>query len=161
MKPKFTMILTLLALGVQFVFAQQKTVSGTTTDFDRKFQLNVNTGDVLEISYVGYATQSVTVGASSNYDVQMQPDNTLEEVVVTALGISKSEKAIGYAIQTVDGEKLTEAKETNIVNALQGRIAGVQIQVLEIPETNPNRGHTQHWANLLIIQADRPILRLQ
>mgnify|MGYP005722813593 CR=1 FL=1 len=89
MKPKFTMILTLLALGVQFVFAQQKTVSGTvsdennmplpgatvliagtssgtTTDFDGKFQLNVNTGDVLEISYVGYATQSVTIGIANS-----------------------------------------------------------------------------------------------
>ena len=151
MKPKFTMILMLLALGVQMVFAQQKTISGTvsdenglplpgatviragtssgtSTDFDGKYQLAANVGDVLEISYVGYATQSVTVGASSNYDVQMQTDNTLEEVVVTALGISKREKAIGYVIQTVDGEKLNEAKETNIVNALQGRIAGVQIQ---------------------------------
>lgn len=104
------------------------TSSGTTANFDGKYQLSANVGDVLEISYEGYATQSVTVDASSNYDVQMQTDNTLEEVVVTALGISKSEKAIGYAIQTVDGEKLTEAKETNIVNALQGRIAGVQIQ---------------------------------
>jgi TonB-linked SusC/RagA family outer membrane protein len=151
MKPKFTMILTLLALGVQFVFAQQKTVSGTvsdennmplpgatvlvagtssgtTTDFDGKFQLNVNTGDVLEISYVGYAIQSFTIGIANSYNVTLETDNSLEEVVVTALGISKSEKAIGYAIQTVGGEKLTEAKETNIVNALQGRIAGVQIQ---------------------------------
>ena len=149
MKPKFTMILMLLALGVQMVFAQQKTISGTvsdenglplpgatviragtssgtTTDFDGKYQLAANVGDVLEISYVGYATQSVTVGASSNYDVQMQPDNTLEEVVVTALGISKSEKAIGYAIQTVDGEKLTEAKETNIVNAVAFYMNGYQ-----------------------------------
>ena len=85
MKPKFTMILALMALAVQIGFAQQKTVSGTvtdenglplpgatvirsgttsgtTTDFDGKYQMRVNTGDVLEISYVGYATQSVTVG---------------------------------------------------------------------------------------------------
>ena len=136
MKPKFTMILTLLALGVQFVFAQQKTVSGilsdennmhlpgatvlvagtssgNTTDFDGKFQLNVKTGDVIEISYVGYAIKSVTIGAANNYNVTLETDNSLDEVVVTALGISKSEKAIGYAIQTLGGEKLTEAKETN------------------------------------------------
>jgi len=110
MKPKFTMILMLLALGVQMVFAQQKTVSGTvsdenglplpgatvlisgtstgtSTDFDGKYQLTANVGDVLEISYVGYATQSVTVGASSTYDVQMQTDNTLDEVVVTGYTI--------------------------------------------------------------------------
>ena len=100
----------LLALGVQMVFAQQKTVSGTvsdenglplpgatvlisgtstgtSTDFDGKYQLTANVGDVLEISYVGYATQSVTVGASSTYDVQMQTDNTLDEVVVTGYTI--------------------------------------------------------------------------
>ena len=151
MKPKFTMILTLLALAVQMAFAQQKTVSGTvtdenglplpgatvirsgtssgtSTDFDGKYQLNVNTGDVLNISYVGYATQSVTVGASNTYNVGLQPDNSLDEVVVTALGITKDEKAIGYALQRVDGEDVAEAKETNIVNALQGKIAGVQIQ---------------------------------
>ena len=110
MKPKFTMILMLLALGVQMVFAQQKTISGTvsdenglplpgatvlisgtstgtSTDFDGKYQLTANVGDVLEISYVGYATQSVTVGASSTYDVQMQTDNTLDEVVVTGYTI--------------------------------------------------------------------------
>lgn len=126
MKPKFTMILMLLALSVQMVFAQQKTVSGTvsdenglplpgatviragtssgtSTDFDGKYQLAANVGDVLQISYVGYATQSVTVGASNTYDVSMVLDNELDTVVVTALGISKDEKAIGYALQKVGG----------------------------------------------------------
>lgn len=151
MKPKFTMILMLLALSVQMVFAQQKTVSGTvsdenglplpgatvirtgtssgtSTDFDGKYQLAANVGDVLQISYEGYATQSVTVGTSNTHDVSMVLDNALDTVVVTALGISKDEKAIGYALQKIGGDKLTEAKETNIVNALQGRITGVQIQ---------------------------------
>lgn len=151
MKPKFTMILTLFALGVQLVFAQQKTITGTVsdennmplpgatvliagtstgaaTDFDGEFQINANVGDRLQISYVGYTTKSVDVGLSDTYNISLVPDNSLEEVVVTALGISKSEKAVGYALQTVGGEKLSQAKETNIVNALQGRIAGVQIQ---------------------------------
>ena len=118
MKPKFTMILMLLALGVQMVFAQQKTVSGTvsdenglplpgatvlisgtstgtSTDFDGKYQLTANVGDVLEISYVGYATQSVTVGASSTYDVSMVLDNTLEEVVVVGQGFDG--KTLNYS----------------------------------------------------------------
>jgi hypothetical protein len=133
MKPKFTMILTLLALGVQFVFAQQKTVSGTvsdennmplpgatvliagtssgtTTDFDGKFQLNVNTGDVLEISYVGYAIQSLTFGIANSYNVTLETDNSLDEVVVTALVISKSEKAIGctwYSINNLNSCEVT------------------------------------------------------
>ena len=55
-------------------------------------------------------------------------DNTLDEVIITGLGISKNEKAIGYALQKVDGEELADAKEPNIVNALQGKVAGVQIQ---------------------------------
>ena len=101
MKPKFTMILMLLALGVQMVFAQQKTISGTvsdenglplpgatviragtssgtTTDFDGKYKLAANVGDVLEISYVGYATQSVTVITSNTYNVSMVFDNNLD-----------------------------------------------------------------------------------
>lgn len=91
MKPKFTMILMLLALGVQLLNAQQKTVSGTvsdenglplpgatviragtssgtSTDFDGNYQIKASAGDVLEISYVGYATQSITVGASNTYN---------------------------------------------------------------------------------------------
>ena len=62
------------------------TSSGTSTHFDGKYQLAANVGDVLEISYVGYATQSVTVGTSNTYNVSMALDNTLEEVVVTAKG---------------------------------------------------------------------------
>ena len=134
MKPKFTMILMLLALGVQMVFAQQKTISGTvsdenglplpgatviragtssgtTTDFDGKYQLSANVGDVLEISYVGYAIQSVTVGASSNYDVQMQTDNTLEEVVVTALGVKAKPRSISSAVQTITSEEIENRSE--------------------------------------------------
>ena len=151
MKPKFTMILMLLALGVQMVFAQQKTVSGTvsdenglplpgatvlragtssgtSTDFDGKYQLAANIGDVLEISYVGYATQSVTVGTSSTYDVQMQTDNTLEEVVVTALGIRRDKKALGYAQQGVGGDDIADVKSTNIMDALSGEVSGLDIQ---------------------------------
>ena len=151
MKPKFTMILTLFALGVQLVFAQQKTITGTVsdennmplpgatvliagtssgaaTDFDGEFQINANVGDRLQISYVGYTTKSVDVGLSDTYNISLVPDNSLEEVVVTALGISKSEKAVGYALQTVGGEKLSQAKETNIVNALKEGLPGYKFR---------------------------------
>ena len=145
------MTLTLfMALIVQLTFAQQKTVSGTvsdenglpligatvvisgtssgtTTDFDGNYKINANTGDVLNFSYVGYADQNITVGASNTINTTLQPDNTLDEVVVTALGIKREEKALGYSVQTLKGEGLTEARESNISNALSGKIAGVQV----------------------------------
>ena len=142
MKPKFTMILMLLALGVQMVFAQQKTISGTvsdenglplpgatvlisgtstgtSTDFDGKYQLTANVGDVLEISYVGYATQSVTVGASSTYDVQMQTDNTLDEVVVTGYTSQKKSDVTG-SIVSVGEEEIQSLVTATVDQALQG-----------------------------------------
>ncbi len=152
MKTKFKGFLTLLlALVVQITLAQEKTVSGTVseasgplpgvsvsikgtakgteTDFDGKYTIKVKTGDVLRFSYLGYKTTLKTVGSSNTIDVTMVEDaSVLDEIVVTALGISKKEKAIGYAIQKVEGESIDEAKEPNIVNSLQGKIAGVQIQ---------------------------------
>ena len=151
MKTKFTMILTLfMALIVQISFAQQKTVSGTvsdenglpligttvlvvgtssgtTTDFDGKYSIKAKAGDVLSYSYVGYATQNKTVGSASTINATLQPDNTLDEVVVTALGIKRNEKALGYSVQSIKGERMTEARESNISNALSGKIAGVQV----------------------------------
>ena len=104
------------------------TSRGTTTDFDGNYQIEAQSGDVLLFSYVGYADQQMTVGAADRYDVQMSLDNELEEVVVTALGSVKENRAVGYAVQSVDGERVNQANETNIINALQGQIAGVQIQ---------------------------------
>ncbi len=151
MKTKFNGILTLLlAFFVQISFAQEKTISGTVsdetgplpgvnvlikgtttgaeTDFDGKFSIKATTGDVLVFSFVGMKTVERAVGASNTMNITMTSDNVLDEVVVTALGMSKEEKAIGYAVQEVDGEKLSQSKETNLVNSLQGRVAGVQIQ---------------------------------
>ncbi len=151
MKTKFSGILTLiLAFVVQFTFAQERTVSGTvsdnnslplpgatvliqgtttgtSTDFDGNYSITANVGDVLKFSYVGYSTQSIAVRSSGGINVILQPDNALEEVVVTALGIKREEKALGYSVQSVKGEGLTEARESNISNALSGKVAGVQV----------------------------------
>ena len=139
-----------MALIVQVTFAQQKTVSGTvsdenglpligttvvisgtssgtTTDFDGKYLLNVSQGDVLNFSYVGYSDQNITVGASNTIDATLQPDNTLDEVVVTALGIQKQKRTVGYASEIVKGEELTNARESNIANSFQGKVTGVQV----------------------------------
>lgn len=149
MKPKFTMILALMALAVQIAFAQQKTVSGTvtdenglplpgatvirsgtssgtTTDFDGKYQLSVNTGDTLEISYVGYATQSVTVGVANTYDVGLQPDNTLEEVVVVGYGTT-TKKAFAGTASTIRVENIEAKNFSNVTQALTGEVAGVTV----------------------------------
>ena len=151
MKTKFSGILTLLlAFVVQFTFAQEKTVSGTvsdnnglplpgatvviqgtstgaSTDFDGNYSITANVGDVLNFSYVGYAGQTVTVGASNSINVTLQPDNELEEVVVTALGIRREEKSIGYAAQKVSTEDVTTVRDANVINSLSGKIAGVHV----------------------------------
>jgi TonB-linked SusC/RagA family outer membrane protein len=103
------------------------TTTGASTDFDGKYSISANTGDVLTFSYVGYSEKTATVGSSNKIDVALELDNSLEEVVVTAMGIKKSEKAIGYAVTNVKGEELAQAKESNLVNALAGKAAGVQI----------------------------------
>jgi TonB-linked SusC/RagA family outer membrane protein len=151
MKTKFNGILTLLlAFVVQITFAQEKTISGTvvdetnmplpgatvlikgtttgaSTDFDGKYSISANTGDVLTFSYVGYSEKTATVGSSNKIDIALDLDNSLEQVVVTAFGIKKSEKALGYAVTNVKGDDLAQAKESNLVNALAGKAAGVQI----------------------------------
>ncbi|NNE27871.1 MAG: TonB-dependent receptor plug domain-containing protein, partial [Saprospiraceae bacterium] len=101
---------------------------GTITDIDGSFSLDVPEGnDVLVISYTGFGTQEIDVSDQSSVTITLQEGNLLDEVVVTALGIERDEKSLGYAVTKVDGDQLTTAKETNIVNSLQGRVAGVQI----------------------------------
>ena len=152
MKTKFNGILTLLlALVVQISFAQEKTVSGTVsdtsgalpgvsvlikgtttgteTDFDGKYSIKAKAGDVLSFSYLGYKTVEKTVGASNTVNVTMEEDaNVLDEVVVTALGIKREKQSLGFAQQTVKSENLVRSRETDISNALAGKVAGVQFQ---------------------------------
>ncbi|MFC7444675.1 MULTISPECIES: SusC/RagA family TonB-linked outer membrane protein [Mesoflavibacter] len=152
MKTKFSGILTLfLAFIVQLSFAQEKTVSGvvsdenglplpsatvsvkgtsngTTTDFDGNYSISVNNGQVLAFSYVGYGTKEVTVESSNTINVSLQPDNTLDEVVVTALGIKREKKSLGYATQEVSGDEVSKVKASNFVNSLSGKVAGLDIK---------------------------------
>lgn len=99
-----------------------------TSDELGEFSLNAKTGDKIELSYVGYAKQTVTVNGESIISVSLTAANDqLEEVVVTALGIKREKKKLGYAVQDVKGEELTLARETNVVNQLAGKIAGVTV----------------------------------
>jgi hypothetical protein len=107
----------------------KNTTRGTQTDATGKFSIETKKGDILQISFIGYKLQEVTVGNQSIIDVSLASDDrVLQEVIVTALGIQREEKSLGYAITKIEGDVVNQAKETNIVNALTGRIAGVQIQ---------------------------------
>ncbi len=108
------------------------TTRGTTTNSEGAFQLEVpSSSSVLVFSYVGYQTKELPVGNSTNLMVSLTPENkALEEVVVTALGIKKQAKSIGYATATVSPEEMTVNRTANFMNALQGKMAGVNITSL-------------------------------
>ena len=151
MKTKFKGILTLfLALLVQISFAQEKTISGTVsdqsgvlpgvsvviegsnkgveTDFDGKYSIEANSGDVFVFRYLGYETVKITVAGSDIINVTLEEGGeVLDEIVITAFGIKREEKALGYSVQSIKGESLTEARESNITNSISGKIAGVQV----------------------------------
>ena len=100
---------------------------GTITDMDGNFKLDVAPGTELVISYVGY--KDVTVKAGANMKIVLEEESTaLSEVVVTALGIKRERKALGYGVSEVKGEELTKAKETNVINSLSGKVAGLVVQ---------------------------------
>lgn len=104
------------------------TTNGTITGIDGDFSLSgVNKGDIIQISFVGY--QTVEIAWDGNpINVTLQDDTqTLQEVVVTALGIKREKKALGYAMQEVKGDALVAARENNLANALSGKISGVQV----------------------------------
>jgi len=104
------------------------TTTGTVTDFDGNFSLTVpEGGEELNVSYTGFAPQTVPLTAATTYDIVLSEGVQLNDVVVTALGISREEKSLGYAVAQVDGEDLNKAQETNVVSSLSGRVAGAQI----------------------------------
>lgn len=105
------------------------TQNGDITDADGNFNLaGVRTGNVLVINYSGYKTYEMTVGAGSRFSIAMQPDNQiLDAVVVTALGIKRSEKALSYNVQEIGGDDINRFKDANLVNSLSGKVAGVTI----------------------------------
>jgi TonB-linked SusC/RagA family outer membrane protein len=133
------------------LMAQQRQISGTVTnergvpvpsatvqekgsnnvvaaDENGRFTISVSgTNPVLVISSANFTTRELTVGSSDSYNVNLQDSGPMAEVVVTALGIRRDKKALGYSAQEIGGEALTRTKQTNIVNALRGQVAGVQI----------------------------------
>ena len=152
MKRKLMLLLACLFVGIGLVTAQTQKVTGvviseedgqpvvgasvlvkgttlgTITDVDGNFNLsNVpSSAKTLQISYIGMQTQEVVI--KPNLKVVLKSDSQkLDEVVVTAMGIKRSEKSLGYSVTSVKGDEITKARESNVLNSLSGKIAGVQI----------------------------------
>lgn len=104
------------------------TTRGTVTDFDGNFSIEAAPGDQLEFSYMGYSAQTITVDGTPIHIVMAEDTEVLSEVVVTAMGIKRDRKALGYEVGEVKGEELTKAKEVNVANSLAGRVAGLVVQ---------------------------------
>ena len=150
MRKKFTSVLLFLAMGIGVASAQDSKITGkvidengepvigasivvrgttvgTVSDIDGNFTLEVPAdGKHLMISYIGMRTQQVDI--APNVTVRLLNDTqNLDEVVVTAMGISKEKKALGYAVQDVKSEELTQAANTSLASAMQGKVSGVDI----------------------------------
>lgn len=109
------------------VIEKGNTTNGTITDLDGKFTLNVRPGATLVISYIGYKTVEIAASKKPLKIVMSEDSKVLKEVVVTALGIKRERKALGYGVDEVKGESLTKAKETNVINSMAGRVPGLVV----------------------------------
>ena len=150
MKQVFYLIAVVFATVV-VATAQDRTITGTVTDNDGSavagaivkvkgtktgtfsrsnggYTVKASTGSVLVFSSIGKKTQEVTVGESNTVNVRLSGDQSKEsEVVVTAIGLNRSKKSLGYSTQEVGADQITKSRETNIVNSLASRVAGVQV----------------------------------
>ncbi len=150
---KIALLLAFFAFGLQVLMAQTKEVSGkvssaedggaipgvsvsvkgttigTVTDMDGVFRLKVpQDAKTLVLSFVGMTSQEIDLGNQSKINVKMVSENiSVDEVVVTAMGISKEKKALGYAVENVGGQELTQAANTNLGTAIQGKVSGIEV----------------------------------
>lgn len=105
------------------------TSSGTVTNFDGEFSLKASVGDVLEFSYIGYTTQSATISNTNALNIILSEDaEILDEVVVTALGIKRAEKALSYNVQQIKNEELTTVKKCKLYKLLERKNSWSQYQ---------------------------------
>lgn len=152
MNVKFLSCLTLILFFLTpFVYAQEQTITGTvkddedtplpgvnitvegtskgtSTDFDGEYEIEAEEGQVLIFSSVGFEDKAIEIEDKETIDITMEEGSVLDEVVVTALGIEREEKALGYATQTIDGEALTTVKGTSVASSLTGKVSGLNVR---------------------------------
>lgn len=147
---KILSLLAVLMLCSVFAFAQNRVITGqvkddkgdpipfasvtikgtnrgTTTDANGSFRIEAKTGDVLVITAVGSKDRELAVGSSNSYNVSLDKKGDLQEVVVTALGVQKQPKELGYSVAKVKGSELSQAKVTNLQNGLVGKVSGLNV----------------------------------
>lgn len=113
-------------IGVSVLIPGQK--GGSITDIDGNFTLQAADGETMELSYLGYSVKKVPVTKENQYSIQMLPDeHMISEVVVTALGIKREQKALSYNVQQINQDQLVNNKDANFINSLSGKVAGVNI----------------------------------
>ena len=106
----------------------KETKKTTLTNNEGKFSISGSQGQRIEVSSVGYLATSVIIGSTNTIKIALQSsDNQLGEVVITALGIKREKRSLGYSIQEIKGDQVNDAKDPNIVNSLSGKIAGIQV----------------------------------
>ena len=153
MKKLCVFLASVLLVGIQMVQAQTVRITGTVTssedgmplpgvsvivkgttiggatDANGKYEINAPTNaQILTISFIGFKVQDVAIASRTVIDVSLEPESVqVQEVVITAMGISKDKKALGYAVQTVKSEDLTRGANNNVATALQGKVSGVEI----------------------------------
>ncbi len=149
MKKKFMLFFLVLLFSVGFAYAQNTvsgsvqdaagqglpgvniqvkgTSHGTVSDFDGNYEITVSQGDVLVFSFVGFSTKEVTVDGETVNVVLSEDAESLDEVVVTALGIKREAKSLGYSLTEVKGDEMNQVKTSSAINSLQGRVAGVNV----------------------------------
>ncbi|MFA9372228.1 MAG: SusC/RagA family TonB-linked outer membrane protein [Labilibaculum antarcticum] len=153
MKKMIGLFVLLIFMGLQVVTAQSKQISGTitsaedglgmpgvsvvlkgttigaSTDIDGRYSLEAKSTDVLLISFVGMVTQEIKVGDKTVINVVMETESIgVDEVVVTALGITKEKKSLGYAVQEVGGDNVSTAKDNSFISSLSGRVSGLSVK---------------------------------
>ena len=111
------------------------TDTGTVTDFDGNYIITVpDNNSTLVVSFIGMKTVEIVVGDQTTIDVILEADSqVMDEVIVTALGISRESKALGYSVSQVDGDELVAVPQENVLNALSGKVSGVAINSIGAP----------------------------
>ncbi|MDR2921578.1 MAG: SusC/RagA family TonB-linked outer membrane protein [Tannerella sp.] len=128
---------------------EKGTTNGVVTGLDGEFALNVSENATIQVSFIGYNAQEIVVGSTTEFTIQLQESSLeISEVVVTALGIKRSEKALGYSVQKIDSEELTNVKGTNIATSLSGKIAGVTVLNKNAFDTAPE----------VLLRGERPLI---